>query len=58
MTDKQRVLEAVRDLPDDASLEDAIERLCFLAKVGAGLRELDAGQGQPHGEVKRKLAGG
>ena len=58
MTDKQRVLEAVRDLPDDASLEDAIERLCFLAKGGNGLRELDAGQGQPHVEVRRKLAGG
>ncbi len=39
-------------------LEDAIERLCFLAKVGAGLRDLDAGQGQPHAEVKRRLAGG
>jgi hypothetical protein len=58
MTDKQRVLEAVRDLPDNASLEDAIERLCFLAKVGNGLRELDAGQWQPHADVKRKLLGG
>ena len=58
VTDKQRVVEAVRNLPEDATLEDAIERLCFLAKVGAGLRELDAGQGRPHSEVKRKLAGG
>jgi len=58
MTDKQRVLAAVRDLPDNASLEDAIERLCFLAKVGKGLRELDAGQAQPHDEAKRRLAGG
>ncbi len=58
MTDKQRVLEAVRELPDNASLEDAIERLCFLAKVGTGVRELDAGKGQPHAEVRRKLAGG
>lgn len=58
MTDKQRVLEAVRNLPDDASLEDAIERLCFLANVGGGLRELDAGHGHPHAEVMRKLAGG
>jgi hypothetical protein len=26
--------------------------------VGKGLRELDAGQGQPHADVKRRLAGG
>jgi hypothetical protein len=58
MTDKQRVLAAVRDLPDDASLEDAIERLCFLAKIGKGMRELDAGHGQPHADVKRRLASG
>lgn len=57
MTEKQKVLEAVRNLPDDASLEDAIERLCFLAKVNNGLRQLDAGQSLPHAEVKRKLSG-
>jgi hypothetical protein len=58
MTEKQRILEAVRNLPDDASLEDAIERLVFLAKVSRGLAELDAGKAIPHSEAKRKLAGG
>jgi hypothetical protein len=58
MTGKQKILEAVRDLPDDASLEDAIERLCFLAKVTRGLAELAGGQVLPHAEAKRKLAGG
>jgi len=28
-----------------------IERLIFLAKIDAGLAELDAGMGIPHGEV-------
>jgi predicted transcriptional regulator len=32
-----------------------IERLVFLAKIDAGLTELDAGEGIPHDEVKRRL---
>ena len=58
MTDKQRALEAVEGLPDDATVEDAIERLCFIAKVKKGIDELDAGQGVPHDEVKRRVLGG
>ncbi len=58
MTEKQRVLEAVQRLPDDATVEDAIERLCFIAKVQKGLSELDAGQGITHEEVKRRILGG
>ena len=58
MTEKQRVLKAVEGLPDDATVEDAIERLCFIAKVKKGISELDAGQGVPHEEVKRRVLGG
>lgn len=42
-------------LPPDATFDDAIERLVFLAKIEAGLAELDAGKGIPHDEVKRRL---
>jgi predicted transcriptional regulator len=54
-TGRQRILEALQDLPDDATADDAIERLIFLAKIDAGLAELDAGRGIPHEEVKRRL---
>jgi len=54
-TAKDRILEALRDLPADATVDDAIERLIFVAKIEAGLVELDAGQGIPHEEVKRRL---
>ncbi len=54
---KQRILEAVRELPEDATVEDAMERLYFLAKVERGLREADAGQTIPHEEAKRRLLG-
>lgn len=54
-TTKQRALEALRALPDDASLEDAIERLCFIAKVEEGLRESERGEVIPHEEVKKQF---
>jgi predicted transcriptional regulator len=54
-TARERILEALQDLPDDATVDDAIERLMFLAKIDAGLAELDGGMGIPHQEVKRRL---
>ena len=54
---KERVLEAVRDLPDDATVEDAMERLYFLAKVEEGERQADAGDTLSHEEVKRRVLG-
>jgi hypothetical protein len=52
---KDRVIDAVRDLPDDATIEDAMERLYFLAKVEKGFREADAGQTVGHEEAKRRI---
>ena len=49
------MLEATRELPADATIEDVIERLVFLAKIEAGLAQLDSGEGVPHDDVKRRL---
>ena len=54
-TVRERILQALEDLPPDATFDDAIERLVFLAKIDAGLAELDAGKGIPHDEAKRRL---
>jgi len=54
-TEKQRALEAVSALPENATIEDAIERLCFLAKIEEGLRQSDAGQLVTHEEVKKQF---
>ena len=54
-TKRDQIIEALEDLPPDANFDDAIERLIFIAKIEAGLGELDAGEGIPHGEVKRQL---
>ena len=52
---RERMIEAIRELPADASVDDAIERLVFLAKIEEGLAQLDRGEGIPHDEVKRRL---
>ena len=55
---KQMVLEALEELPSDATVEDAIERLYFLAKVQTGLEQAAAGQTMSHEEAKKRLLGG
>ncbi len=52
---KQRVLEAVESLPADATVEDAMERLYFLAKIQRGQEQADAGETVSHEEAKKRL---
>jgi len=54
-TVKQRAIEAIRTLPENATFEDAIERLCFVAKVEEGLRQSEAGELVPHEEIKKQF---
>jgi hypothetical protein len=56
MTEKEIVLETIRALPDDCSLEEIAERIEFMAAVQKGLDQLDTVGGIPHEEVKRQLA--
>lgn len=48
---KQRACHSLDGLPDDASLEDAIERLAFLADIERGLADADAGRTVSHESV-------
>ena len=54
-TTRDLIIEALENLPPDATFDDAIERLVFLAKIEEGLAELDAGKGVPHDEAKQRL---
>ena len=54
-TEKQRAIEALKTLPERATIEDAIERLCFIAKIEEGLRQSEASQLVPHEEVKKQF---
>jgi predicted transcriptional regulator len=57
MTNKQRILEVIDRLPDDVSVEQAIDELYFWEKVEEGLRQADAGEMIPHEEIEREFLG-
>ena len=56
MTEKEIVLETIRALPDDCTIDEIAERIRFMAAVQKGLDELDRGEEIPHEEVKKQLA--
>ena len=56
MTQKELVLDAISELPNEVSLDEIAEKIEFMAAVQKGLDQLDRGEGIPHEEVKRQLA--
>ena len=56
MTTKEKLVHAVEDLSDDATIEDAMERLLFLAKIERGIQQADAGQTITNAKVKERMA--
>ena len=51
---KSEIVRAIQDLPDDATVEDAMERLYFLAKIERGLEQAD-GETKSHAEIKARF---
>lgn len=54
-TTKAKIVRAVEDLPENATIEDAIERLLLLHKIEVGLRQRRDGQTVPLDEVEAHL---
>ena len=52
---KSRMENAIHNLPEDASIEDAMEKLFLLYKIEKGIEQADAGLTVSHEEVKKKL---
>jgi predicted transcriptional regulator len=52
---KDLLKQTAENLPADATVEEAMERLLFLAKIEQGIAQADAGNTVPHEEVRRRL---
>ncbi|HEX4424571.1 MAG TPA: hypothetical protein VH079_04185 [Terriglobales bacterium] len=52
---RDRIIEALQSMPPDATIDDAIEQLLFLAKIETGLVELDRSEGIPHNEARQRF---
>ena len=54
---KQLLRETVEHLPEDATVEDAMDRLYLLAKVTRGLEAADRGDVMSHEDARRAVLG-
>ncbi len=55
MSTKQQMLEVLDKLPDDASVDEAIERLYLWNKIELGLEQVTTGDVHSHDEMKKRF---
>lgn len=53
---KEKVIAVLEDFPDEVDVDALTERLYLLQKIDAAEKEIAAGKGVPHEEVRRRLA--
>jgi hypothetical protein len=56
VTAKEQVLKAIEELPEDATVEDALETLYLLYKVERGIRQADQGDLVDQAEARERMA--
>lgn len=56
MSQKELVLEAIQELPDDATIDQIADRVEFMAAIQKGIDDIDRGDTVPHEEIKKQLA--
>lgn len=54
-TVRDAVIDAIRQMPDDATVEDIIEALYVRQKIDAGLRDVAEGRVMSHEEAMKRL---
>ena len=56
MTAKEEILEMLEQIPDNLTVDEALERLQLLYDVQKGLEEAERGETIPHEKAKRMIA--
>ena len=56
MTKKEKILQALQKLPDNVSIEGAMEQIMFLSRIERGIEAADASWTVPHSQVKERMA--
>jgi hypothetical protein len=52
---KSEILRAIQGLPEDATVEDAMERLYFLAKIERGFEQSESDESISQEEIKARF---
>src|SRR5262249_45303297 len=55
MSNKELVMETIRQMPDDLSLEKISEEIAILAGIRRGEKAAEEGRLVPHDELKRRV---
>ena len=55
MNIRDRAIEAIRELPHDADIQQVIREVAFIGGVEKAVDELDRGEGMTSQEAKEKL---
>ncbi len=53
---KNRIVKLVQELPEDATVEDAMDQLYLLFKIERGITQADSGQNISQEEARRRIA--
>ena len=53
---RDKVLSVMQELPEEVDVDALTERLYLLQKIDDAEKEIAAGKGIPHDEVRRRLA--
>lgn len=53
---KEKLIELIKALPDDITVDDIMEELYFKSQIEEGLAQLDRGEGIPHEDVKKRMS--
>ena len=56
MSDKEKALQVIQRLPDDATFDDIMYEIYFCERVAKGLDQVRRGEVVPHEDVKREIA--
>lgn len=56
MDTKQQILKAIEELPENAKIEDALERLYLLYKVERGIEQADSHELITQEEARQRMA--
>jgi hypothetical protein len=56
MSQKELVLDAIQELPDNVSIDQIADRIEFMAAIQKGMDDVDCGDIIPHEAIKKQFA--
>ena len=56
MSVKEQMVKAIQQLPEDATVEDAMEQLYLLYKIERGITQANSGQQVSQEEARQRMA--